>query len=124
MKRNEISQIIQIVCEKLEVKKSHITARNRTREVVEARQIIALLLTEMGLTALTISEVLQQSRENINYHIQRIRNDIEIYPILRKQFEIIKLLTTKTPEPLHESQTLQKPARRLSYSFERRTEDE
>lgn len=124
MNADQISQLVQIVCDKLGVKRKQIITRNRKRDVVEARQIIALLLTEQGLTVHDITKVLNQSRYNVNYHVEKIRNDLMIYPVQRKQYEIIKLLTTKTPEPIHESQTIQKPARRISYSFERRSETE
>lgn len=124
MKPQEIDELIEIVCGKLGVDEKLLTAATRKRDVVEARQIISLLLLQRDLSIREIAELLEKNRASIYYHLEKIQDDIQIYPVIRKQFEIMKALTSPTPEPTHESKIIQKPARRLSYSFERRTENQ
>lgn len=92
MKKEELERIYDIVEEELGITKEQILSKNREREVVNARRIIALVLLKNKVCTTTkVGELLNRDHSSISHYKKTTNHLLSIEDSLRESFEKINV---------------------------------
>jgi len=86
------TQIVNIICETLEVSLEAVKSKRRFYELVTARGIISKILYSRGHNLQHIGRVLSKDHSTIIHYLQMIDNDIVHLPYVTNAWEQLKHL--------------------------------
>ncbi len=91
-KKEKTENVINKVCNYLQVNKSYVLGKCRYRSVVEARQIISAILRDnVKLKLREIGKALNQDHTTVIHSIQSLQNRLDTEPLLKLKLEQLKI---------------------------------
>jgi chromosomal replication initiation ATPase DnaA len=91
-------EIAKFVANEMKIPFEKLMSPKRDRELVDCRRMISLILQEKSYPMSTICHVLKKDRKTIAHQLETIQSLMDVYPTMRKQYQIIK-------EKVNETQT-------------------
>lgn len=84
--------ILKLVCQYYNLTEEHLKAKTRIRYVVKARQMFYLLVYEnlSYVSLVRMSKILNQSHDVAIYGIEKISQEISLYPEMKRDYEYFK----------------------------------